>query len=44
VAGDSAPGHALFLEKVIYPDDIWLWQEVVTCYSIRNSLYRPKIY
>lgn len=24
VAGDSAPGHALFLEKVIYPDDIWL--------------------
>ncbi|MEL7601314.1 MAG: tRNA pseudouridine(38-40) synthase TruA [Proteiniphilum sp.] len=24
VAGDSAPGHALFLEKVAYPDDIWL--------------------
>lgn len=24
VAGDSAPGHALFLEKVIYPEDIWL--------------------
>lgn len=24
VAGDSAPGHALFLEKVTYPDDIWL--------------------
>ena len=24
VAGDSVPGHALFLEKVIYPDDIWL--------------------
>lgn len=24
MAGDSAPGHALFLEKVIYPDDIWL--------------------
>lgn len=24
VAGDSAPGHALFLERVIYPDDIWL--------------------
>ena len=23
-AGDSAPGHALFLEKVTYPDDIWL--------------------
>lgn len=24
VAGDSAPGHALFLEKVTYPDDIWM--------------------
>lgn len=24
VAGESAPGHALFLEKVIYPDNIWL--------------------
>lgn len=24
VAGDSVPGHALFLEKVTYPDDIWL--------------------
>lgn len=24
VAGDSAPGHALFLEEVAYPDDIWL--------------------
>ena len=24
VAGDSAPGHALFLEKVIYPENIWL--------------------
>lgn len=24
VAGDSAPGHALFLENVAYPDDIWL--------------------
>lgn len=24
VAGDSAPGHALFLEKVVYPDNIWL--------------------
>lgn len=23
-AGDSAPGHALFLEKVIYPEDIWI--------------------
>ncbi len=24
VAGDSSPGHALFLEKVAYPDDVWL--------------------
>jgi tRNA pseudouridine38-40 synthase len=24
VAGDSAPGYALFLEDVVYPDDIWL--------------------
>lgn len=24
MAGDSAPGHALYLEDVIYPDDIWL--------------------
>lgn len=24
VAGDSAPGHALFLEKVEYPADIWV--------------------
>ncbi|HBG57029.1 tRNA pseudouridine(38-40) synthase TruA [Proteiniphilum sp. UBA1028] len=24
VAGDSVPGHALFLEEVMYPDDIWL--------------------
>ncbi len=24
VAGDSAPGHALYLEEVNYPDDIWL--------------------
>ncbi|MDD4630756.1 MAG: tRNA pseudouridine(38-40) synthase TruA [Proteiniphilum sp.] len=24
VAGDSAPGHALFLENVAYPEDIWL--------------------
>ena len=24
VAGDSVPGHALFLEDVAYPDDIWL--------------------
>lgn len=24
VAGDSAPGNALFLEQVFYPDDIWL--------------------
>lgn len=24
LAGDSVPGHALFLEEVIYPDDIWL--------------------
>lgn len=24
VAGDSVPGHALFLEEVTYPDDIWL--------------------
>ena len=24
VAGDSAPGHALYLEDVSYPDDIWL--------------------
>lgn len=24
MAGDSAPGHALFLEKVLYPDEIWL--------------------
>lgn len=24
MAGDSAPGHALFLERVIYPDDVWL--------------------
>lgn len=23
-AGDSAPGHALFLEKVTYPSDIWM--------------------
>ncbi len=23
-AGDSAPGHALFLEKVVYPDTIWM--------------------
>ncbi len=23
VAGDSVPGHALFLEDVTYPDDIW---------------------
>lgn len=24
VAGNSAPGHALFLEDIIYPDDIWI--------------------
>ena len=24
LAGDSVPGHALFLEDVIYPNDIWL--------------------
>ncbi len=24
VAGDSAPGHALFLHDVIYPDDVWV--------------------
>ncbi|MDD4009159.1 MAG: tRNA pseudouridine(38-40) synthase TruA, partial [Fermentimonas sp.] len=24
VAGDSAPGHALFLDDVQYPVDIWL--------------------
>jgi pseudouridylate synthase I len=24
VAGDSVPAHALFLEEVIYPDDIWM--------------------
>ncbi|QRX63921.1 tRNA pseudouridine(38-40) synthase TruA [Dysgonomonadaceae bacterium zrk40] len=24
VAGDSVPGHALFLEDVMYPDEIWL--------------------
>lgn len=24
VAGDSVPGHALFLEDVVYPDNIWL--------------------
>lgn len=24
LAGNSAPGHALFLYNVIYPDDIWL--------------------
>lgn len=24
VAGDSAPGHALFLHDVTYPDDIWV--------------------
>ncbi|MDO5522585.1 MAG: tRNA pseudouridine(38-40) synthase TruA [Bacteroidia bacterium] len=24
VAGDSAPGHALFLHDVVYPDNIWL--------------------
>ncbi|MDD3788786.1 MAG: tRNA pseudouridine(38-40) synthase TruA [Petrimonas sp.] len=24
VAGDSVPGHALFLEEVTYPEDIWL--------------------
>ena len=24
VAGDSVPGHALFLDDVSYPDDIWL--------------------
>ena len=24
VAGDSVPGHALFLEDVAYPDDLWL--------------------
>lgn len=24
VAGDSVPGHALFLEEVTYPNDIWL--------------------
>ena len=24
VAGESAPGHALFLEKVEYPEDIWM--------------------
>ncbi len=24
VAGDSVPAHALYLEEVIYPDDIWL--------------------
>lgn len=24
LAGESAPGHALFLEKVEYPDDIWI--------------------
>lgn len=23
-AGDSAPGHALFLDKVAYPEDIWV--------------------
>jgi tRNA pseudouridine38-40 synthase len=23
-AGDSVPAHALFLEDVVYPDDIWL--------------------
>ena len=23
VAGDSAPGHALFLHDVVYPEDIW---------------------
>ena len=24
VAGDSAPGHALFLHDVVYPEDIWV--------------------
>lgn len=24
VAGDSAPGHALFLHEVIYPEDVWV--------------------
>ncbi len=24
LAGDSAPGHALFLHNVIYPNDIWI--------------------
>lgn len=24
VAGDSVPAHALYLEEVVYPDDIWL--------------------
>ena len=24
MAGESAPGHALFLEKVEYPEDIWI--------------------
>ncbi|MBK5195065.1 MAG: tRNA pseudouridine(38-40) synthase TruA, partial [Proteiniphilum sp.] len=24
VAGDSVPAHALFLEDVTYPDDIWV--------------------
>ncbi|HBK40130.1 MAG TPA: tRNA pseudouridine(38-40) synthase TruA, partial [Porphyromonadaceae bacterium] len=24
VAGDSAPGHALFLHEVVYPEDIWV--------------------
>ncbi|NLA64211.1 MAG: tRNA pseudouridine(38-40) synthase TruA, partial [Bacteroidales bacterium] len=23
-AGESAPGHALFLEKVEYPEGIWI--------------------
>ena len=23
-AGDSVPGHALFLEEIIYPDNIWI--------------------
>lgn len=24
LAGNSAPGHALFLENIVYPDDIWM--------------------
>lgn len=38
-AGTSAPGHALYLVDVTYPEELFSWQSAVDCCVFRSKKY-----